>query len=312
VVIVGPCSIHDPVAALEYARRLARVAHDLDDDLYVVMRTYFEKPRTTLGWKGLINDPGMDETFLVNDGILSARQLLVDILALGLPVGGEFVDPLAAPFLADAMSWGAVGARTSQSPVHRQLASALPMPVGFKNGTGGDIGVAIDAVLAAAVPQVTLGIGDEGGAAVFDTEGNPDGHVVLRGGTGGPNFDGGTVARTRSRLAGSGLAPGVIIDASHANSGKDHREQAAVAGRVADAVAGAEPGFAGLMLESFLVPGRQSPVPGRLSAMTFGQSVTDECMGWDTTTTTLERLARAVVRRRAATSNRGPVNCGAA
>ena len=312
LVIVGPCSIHDPVAALEYAQRLSDVARDLADDLFIVMRTYFEKPRTTVGWKGLLTDPGMDETFLVNEGILAARRLLVDILAVGLPVGGEFVDPLAAPFLADAMSWGAVGARTSQSPVHRQLASALPMPIGFKNATSGDIAVAVEAARAAATPQLALGPTDDGRTAAFDTAGNPDGHVVLRGGTSGPNFDAGTVEHTRSAMDRAGLAHGVLIDASHENSGKDHLRQATVAAQVSEAVASAVPGFAGIMLESFLVAGRQNVPPDRRSALTFGQSVTDACMGWGETTATLERLAQAAASRRAVTPDRGPVACVAA
>jgi 3-deoxy-7-phosphoheptulonate synthase len=311
LVIVGPCSIHDPIAGLEYARRLANTAGGLADDLCILMRTYFEKPRSAVGWKGLINDPGMDDTFLVNQGILTSRRLLLDILALGLPAGGEFVDPLATPFLADTMSWAAIGARTSQSPLHRQLASALPMPVGFKNATNGDVAVAIDAARAAALPQVALGVTDDGLAAAFDTTGNPDTHVVLRGGSNGPNYDGATVAATSARLEGWGLSRGVIIDASHDNSGKDHRKQVAVAARVADAVARAEPGFAGIMLESFLVSGRQSIDPRQGSALTFGQSVTDACMGWDDTRSTLERLARAVRRRRQTVADRETITCGA-
>ncbi len=312
LVIVGPCSIHDPVAALDYARRLSDVAHDLADELVIVMRTYFEKPRTTVGWKGLLTDPGMDDTYLVNEGIVAARHLLMDILDMGLAVGGEFVDPLAAPFLADAMSWGSVGARTSQSPIHRQLASALPMPIGFKNATSGEVGVAIDAARAAAIPQLALSLTDEGRAATFDTAGNPDGHVVLRGGSGGPNFDAATVEHTHSTMVSAGLAGGVIIDASHDNSGKDHRKQTTVAAQVSAAVARAEPGFAGIMLESFLVAGRQSALPGRPTALTFGQSVTDACMGWEDTTATLERLARAAVMRRRAKSGRAPVTCAVA
>jgi 3-deoxy-7-phosphoheptulonate synthase len=306
---VGPCSIHDPAAAIEYARRLSDMAVELSADLCLVMRTYFEKPRTTVGWKGLISDPGMDDTFRVNEGIMTARQLLSDILSLDQPVGGEFVDPMTSPFLADAMSWGAIGARTSQSPVHRQLASGLPMPIGFKNATNGDVGVAVDAAVAAAAAQVVLGVDDNGGAAAFDTTGNPDGHIVLRGGSGGSNFDTATIALTGARLEGSGLPRRVIIDASHGNSGKDHRAQTAVAAEIAELLAGGEPGVAGLMLESFLVPGRQNVAGDANPTLIFGQSVTDACMGWDATASTLGLLADAVVRRRAAASDRGPLSC---
>ncbi len=308
LVIVGPCSIHEPAAAIEYARRLSDQAVELSGDLCIVMRTYFEKPRTTVGWKGLIGDPGMDGTFRVNDGIMTARQLLLDILSLDQPVGGEFVDPMTSPFLADAMSWGAIGARTSQSPIHRQLASGLPMPIGFKNATNGDVGVAVDAAVAAAAAQVVLGVDDDGGAAAFDTAGNPDGHVVLRGGSGGSNFDTATIALTGARLEGSGLPHRVIIDASHGNSGKDHRAQTAVAAEIAGLLAGGEPGVAGLMLESFLVPGRQNVVGDPHATLIFGQSVTDACMGWDTTASTLGLLAEAVVRRRGTASDRSALS----
>jgi 3-deoxy-7-phosphoheptulonate synthase len=300
LVIVGPCSIHDPAAGLDYAQRLADAAVAHAGELSIVMRTYFEKPRTTVGWKGLISDPGMDGTFEVNEGIMTARRLLLDILSLDQPVGGEFVDPVTAPFLADAMSWGAIGARTSQSPVHRQLASGLPMPIGFKNATNGDVNVAIDGALAAADAQMVLGTGDDGVVAAMYTTGNPAGHVVLRGGAHGSNFDGTTVARTAARLEGTGLPQRVIVDASHGNSGKDHRRQRDVVDEIAGGLPEGAPGVAGVMLESFLVPGRQDVTADGRSALTFGQSVTDACMGWEDTVTTLEVLAGAVVRRRAA------------
>ncbi len=302
LVIVGPCSIHDPVAGLEYARRLADVATALDRDLCIVMRCYFEKPRTTTGWKGLINDPGLDGTFRVGEGIETSRALLLDILSLRLPVGCEFVDPLLAPFISDAVSWGAIGARTSQSPVHRQLASGLTMPVGFKNALNGDIQVAIDAAAAVATPQIALGITDDGRAAVFETAGNGEGHVVLRGGSAGPNFGHAMIASTSNRLHDWGLPDRVIIDASHGNSGKDHRAQAAVASAIADLVGTGEPAVAGLMLESFLVPGQQRLDTGQHPMLTFGQSVTDACMGWEETASVLELLARSVVQRRRRTT----------
>ncbi len=298
LVIVGPCSIHDPAAGREYARRLADVAAAVDRDLCIVMRCYFEKPRTTTGWKGLINDPGLDGTFRVNEGIEVARALVLDVLALGLPVGSEFVDPLIAPFISDTVSWAAVGARTSQSPIHRQLASGLTMPVGFKNALDGDIQVAIDAVTAVAAPQITLGIADDGRAAVFETMGNSDGHVVLRGGSSGPNSGPTIVASTASRLRESGLPDKVVVDASHGNSGKDHRAQAAVASAIADLVAAGESGVAGVMLEGFLVAGQQQVGRGEHSTLTFGQSVTDACMGWEETATVLNLLAKSASHRR--------------
>ncbi len=297
LVVVGPCSIHDPAAGLEYAHRLADRAAALADELCIVMRAYVEKPRTVAGWKGLINDPGLDGSFRVEDGIVTARTLLMEILDLDLPVGCEFVDPLLAPFLADAISWGVIGARTVQSPVHRQLASGLAMPVGFKNSTGGDIQVAIDAAVAASAGQVALGITDNGQAAVVETAGNPHGHVVLRGGAAGPNSGWVDIADTRDRLVSSGLPDRVVVDASHGNSGKDHRAQATVATDVAALVGEGRPGIAGVMLESFLVPGRQS-IAGDRSTLTYGQSVTDACLGWEETAATLEVLAGAVAARR--------------
>jgi 3-deoxy-7-phosphoheptulonate synthase len=311
LVVVGPCSIHDPIAGLEYARRLAGVAVELAGDLCIVMRTYFEKPRTGAGWKGLVLDPGLDGSYRINEGILIARALLRDILSLDLPVGCEFVDPLLSPFLADTVSWGAIGARTSQSPVHRQLASGLPLPVGFKNSPDGDVQVAIDAVIAASLPQISLGVADDGSATVFETPGNPDGHVVLRGGTRGPNFGRADIAAARRRLEGAGLPARVVVDASHGNSGKDHRAQTAVTGALATLVEEDDPGIAGLMVESFLVAGRQPLGTGGGSALTFGQSVTDACMGWEESAETLRILARAVARRRESGSNGNAEFCAA-
>jgi 3-deoxy-7-phosphoheptulonate synthase len=298
LVVVGPCSIHDRAAALSYAERLARVADRLADQLVVVMRAYFEKPRTSVGWKGLVADPGMDDSFRVGDGLLAARALLVEILTLGLPVGCEFVDPMTTPYLADAVSWGCVGARTAESQVHRQLASGLALPVGFKNSTSGDIQVAVDAVGVAARPQLLVGIDRDGRTAAAFTDGNPDAHIVLRGGASGPNADRAGVAEAVTRLRRAGLAPQLMVDASHGNSGRDHRLQPRVAADIGERLAHGEPGITGVMLESFLRAGRQEPRGSDPSRLIFGQSVTDACMGWSTTVGVLEGLARSVDRRR--------------
>jgi 3-deoxy-7-phosphoheptulonate synthase len=298
LVIVGPCSLHDPLAGLDYARRLSSQADLFKSDLFVVMRTYFEKPRTTVGWKGLINDPDLDGSFRVNEGLSTARAFLLDVLALGLPVGCEFLDPITAEYLADAVSWGAIGARTTQSQIHRQLASGLSMPIGFKNSTEGDIQGAVDAVAAARGAQVFPGIDPDGRAAIFTTTGNPDGHVILRGSAGGPNYDEPSVTDALARLQRADLPGRVIVDASHANSGKDPRQQPQVVAEVARRLAGGEVGIVGMMLESFLVEGRQELTAGRASDLVYGQSITDGCIGWDTTVDVLDRLASAVRRRR--------------
>ena len=294
LVVVGPCSIHDPAAGLEYARRLAALVETVGDRLLVVMRAYFEKPRSTLGWKGLINDPGLDGTFDVNRGLRTARSFLLDVASLGLPVGCEFLDPITPQYLADVVTWGSIGARTAASQIHRQLVSGLAMPIGIKNGTDGDVGVAIDAARAAGAGHVLMGITQDGLAAVLRTSGNPDCHVVLRGGGGGPNHSAADVDRTLAALAKAGLPPRIVIDASHGNSGKDHVRQAAVARELAERVAAGEPGVVGVMLESFLEAGRQE-VGGE---MVFGRSVTDSCLDWDTTADLLLELADAVATRR--------------
>ena len=294
LVIVGPCSIHDPDAGLEYARRLAAHAETLSGDLRVVMRTYFEKPRTTLGWKGLINDPGLDGGFDVNRGLRLARQLLLDVSALGLPVGCEFLDPITPQFIADIVSWGSIGARTAASQTHRQLCSGLSMPIGIKNSTSGDVGDAVDGIRAAAAGHVFMGINRDGLAALVTTTGNPDCHIMLRGGASGPNYSAAHVADTLARLAAAGLPQRLLIDASHGNSGKDHTRQPAVVRDIAARLAAGERGIAGVMIESFLVAGRQDLGP----AMTRGQSVTDACVDWDTTATLLDELAAAVRARR--------------
>ncbi|MFI7466617.1 3-deoxy-7-phosphoheptulonate synthase [Nonomuraea sp. NPDC049646] len=298
LLIVGPCSVHDPEAALDYARRLAAATRDLGDALCVVMRVYFEKPRTTIGWKGLINDPDIDGGHDVQRGLRLARTVLLDVLDTGLPVGCEFLEPTSPQYIADAVTWGAIGARTPESQVHRQLTSGLSMPVGFKNATDGDVQVAIDGVKAAAHPQVFFGIDDEGRAAVVSTTGNPDCHVILRGGRTGPNYDPQSIGDALALLAKAGLPERLIIDASHGNSGKDHVRQAAVVREVAGRLAAGEKGVAGLMVESFLVPGRQEPGPAE--GLTYGQSITDACVGWEETERLLAELADAVRAGRAA------------
>ncbi len=295
LVVVGPCSIHDPAAALDYAGRLAEHAGRVAGELRIVMRTYFEKPRSTVGWKGLINDPGLDGTFDVNTGLRTARRLLLDITALGLPVGCEFLDPITPQFLADVVTWGSIGARTAASQVHRQLCSALSMPVGIKNPTDGDVQVAVDGVRAAGASHVFMGINPDGLAALITTAGNPDAHVILRGAAGGPNHDAASVAAALDLLGRAGLPQRVIVDASHGNSGKDHVRQAEVVREIAGRIAAGERGVAGVMLESFLVAGRQELGPG----MTYGRSVTDACMDWPTTAALLDALAAAVTARRA-------------
>ncbi|OZE97003.1 3-deoxy-7-phosphoheptulonate synthase [Rhodococcus sp. 15-2388-1-1a] len=298
IVVVGPCSVHDTDAALDYARRLAAKASELGDRLHIVMRVYFEKPRTTLGWKGLINDPHLDGSFDINSGLRVGRQLLLDISALGLPVGCEFLDPITPQYIADLVSYGAIGARTAASQVHRQLCSALSMPVGIKNSTEGDIQVAVDGTRAAAASHVFPGTDLDGQAALIRTVGNPDCHVILRGGVDGPNYDAESVSDTVARLRKSGLPERVVIDASHGNSRKDHNKQVDVVTDVAARVAAGEHGIVGLMLESFLVAGRQDLELGRRDDLVYGQSITDACLDWDTTATQLDALAAAVEERR--------------
>ncbi|GAB3691583.1 3-deoxy-7-phosphoheptulonate synthase [Saccharopolyspora tripterygii] len=298
LLVVGPCSVHDPEVALDYARRLAREAAEVRDQVHVVMRVYFEKPRTTLGWKGLINDPDLDGSFAVNKGLRTARRLLLDIGGLGLPVGCEFLDPIIPQFLADTVSWGAIGARTAGSQVHRQLCSALSMPVGIKNSTEGDVQVAVDATRAAAAGHVFTGITADGVAALLTTTGNADCHVILRGGTTGPNYDAATVADTLTRLRAAHLPERVLVDASHGNSDKDPERQAAVARELAERIAAGEPGIAGLMVESFIASGRQDLVPGKFHDLTYGQSITDPCLDWSTTAILIDTLAAAVETRR--------------
>lgn len=292
VVVVGPCSAHDPAAAEEYGRRLKSEADRLKDDLLIVMRVYFEKPRTTVGWKGLINDPNMDGSFSVNEGLHTARQLLLDLADIGVPAGCEFLDPILPQFITDIVTWGAIGARTTESQVHRELASGLSMPVGFKNGTGGGIQMAIDALRAAAYPHHFLSITEQGVAAIVATYGNPDCHVILRGGSAGPNYDATSVANVLDGLEKAKLPRRVMIDTSHGNSNKDYKKQPAVASAVTEQVAGGQHGIVGVLMESFLVDGRQDDPD------VFGMSVTDSCMGWEMTLPVLDELAGSVRTRR--------------
>lgn len=299
LVIVGPCSMHDPLAGVEYAGRLAEEAARHSGDLLVVMRTYFEKPRTTVGWKGLINDPHLDGSHDIATGLRVARRFLLDVTELGLPCGTEFLEPISPQYTADMISWGAIGARTSQSQIHRQLVSGLSMPVGFKHGTDGDLQAAIDGCAAAGAAQSFLGIDDHGRAALVSTAGNPDTHLILRGSGAGPNYAEAQVTAANQRLAQAGLNQRLVIDASHGNSGKSHRRQAEVAVEVAAQIASGRTAIAGVMLESFLVGGAQRlDVTGSASNhLTFGESVTDECMGWDVTATVLDQLAQAARQR---------------
>jgi 3-deoxy-7-phosphoheptulonate synthase len=296
VIVVGPCSIHDPAAALDYAHRLKTLADDLAGDLCIVMRVYFEKPRTTVGWKGLINDPRLDGSFAINEGLRRARRLLIDLAELGLPAGCEFLDPISPQFTSDLVSWGAIGARTTESQVHRELASGLSMPVGFKNGTDGGVQIAIDAVRSSAHPHRFLGVTEQGLCAIVATRGNRDCHVILRGGQSGPNHDAASVEAVATALRDAGLPPRIMVDASHGNSSKDYRRQPVVAQDIAEQVSGGQRALFGMMLESFLAEGRQDLVPGR--PLHYGQSITDACMSWEMTVPVLTDLAKAVRSRR--------------
>ncbi|MFV8816383.1 3-deoxy-7-phosphoheptulonate synthase [Haliea sp. E17] len=295
LVVVGPCSIHDPEAALDYAARLKQVAEELADDLLVVMRVYFEKPRTTVGWKGLINDPDLNNTFQINKGLHLARQLLADLADLGLPTGTEYLDLISPQYLADLVSWGAIGARTTESQTHRELASGLSCPVGFKNATDGDIQVAIDAIKSASRPHHFLSVTKQGLSAIFQTTGNEDCHIILRGGK-HPNYDMFSVDDASAMLAKAGLPARIMIDASHSNSRKIPARQIDVTRDIASQVARGNRSIFGVMLESNLEEGRQDVVPGQ--TLTYGQSITDPCIRWDDTAPLLRELAAAVRTRR--------------
>ncbi len=294
LVIVGPCSIHDPAAALEYAGRLKALRAQLDKHLLIVMRVYFEKPRTTVGWKGLINDPALDDSYDINQGLRVGRQLLLQLNDAGIPAGVEFLDILTPQYLADLVAWGAIGARTTESQLHRELASALSCPVGFKNGTEGSVKVAVDAVMSAKHPHRFLSLNAQGQIGIFETTGNEDCHVILRGGSSGTNYDAKSVDAACAALTKAGLRPQVMIDFSHANSSKQHKRQIVVGQDVGRQIAGGDDRIIGVMIESHLVEGRQDIGPD----MCYGQSITDACIHWDDTVDVLRGLAHSVEQRR--------------
>ena len=299
LVIVGPCSIHEPASALEYAARLRALAARLADELLVVMRVYFEKPRTRMGWKGLIYDPGLDGQGDIGEGLRQARHLLLECARLGVPAASEILDLVTPQYHAELLTWGAIGARTVESPLHRQMASALSAPVGFKNPTHGSVSVAIDAIHVAAQAHRFPTISLEGKATVITTTGNPDGHLVLRGSSAGPNYDAASVRVASLALQAAGLAPRLLIDCSHGNSSKEHARQSLVAADIAQQLADGSHNICGVMLESHLVEGRQDIKNGR-TGLRYGQSVTDACIGWETTVSVLLGLAKAVETRRKA------------
>ncbi len=296
LVIVGPCSIHDPKAAVEYAGRLKKLREELADDLLIVMRVYFEKPRTTVGWKGLINDPDLDNSFHINKGLRVARKVLLDLAELGMPAATEYLDLISPQYISDLVSWGAIGARTTESQGHRELASGLSCPVGFKNGTDGNMQIAIDAIGAAARPHHFMSVTKEGHSAIFSTTGNTDCHIILRGGNGKPNYDAESVERTAAQLMEAGLQPRIMIDCSHANSNKQYERQPEVGREIARQVSGGDERIFGVMIESHLVAGRQDINNGQ--PKTYGQSITDACISFDQTAPLLRELAAAVRNRR--------------
>ena len=295
LVVIGPCSVHDPEAAKEYARKLIAARDRLKDDLLIVMRVYFEKPRTTVGWKGLINDPDLDESFHINKGLQLARKLLLDINEMGLPAGTEFLDLISPQYIADLVSWGAIGARTTESQGHRELASGLSCPVGFKNGTDGTMRIAVDAIRAAARPHVFMSLTKAGHSAIFNTTGNNDTHIILRGGK-RPNYDAESVNEAAEEMEAAGLVPKLMVDCSHANSRKQHDKQIDVARDVAGQIARGDQRIIGLMIESHLVAGRQDLKPGQ--PLQYGQSITDACICWEDSLPLLDALAEAVRERR--------------
>lgn len=292
-VVIGPCSIHDPAAAMDYARRLQALAEELSDTLYIVMRVYFEKPRTTVGWKGLINDPHMDDSFKIEEGMRIGRRLLLDVLELGLPTATEALDPISPQYLHDLISWSAIGARTTESQTHREMASGLSSPVGFKNGTDGGFAVAVNALKSAAKPHRFLGVNSEGRVAVYTTRGNRYGHIVLRGGSGGPNYDSVHVKLCEEALDKAGLPRNIMIDTSHANSNKQPELQPLVVENVGNQILEGNRSIVGLMIESNLKAGNQS-IPEDLSQLEYGVSVTDGCIGWPETETALRKLREQI------------------
>jgi 3-deoxy-7-phosphoheptulonate synthase len=295
LVVIGPCSIHDPAAAVEYAKKLAPERRKHADELEILMRVYFEKPRTTVGWKGLINDPYLNGSFRINEGLRIARDLLVRINQAGVPAGCEFLDVISPQYIGDLVSWGAIGARTTESQVHRELASGLSAPVGFKNGTDGNVKIAVDALLAARQKHHFLSVHKSGQVAIVETRGNDDCHIILRGGK-SPNYDAASVQAACEHLASAGLPARLMVDCSHANAAKDYRRQGEVAADLGRQISGGERRIVGAMVESHLVEGRQDLAPGK--PLTFGQSITDGCLGWDDSVKLLEGLAGAVRKRR--------------
>jgi 3-deoxy-7-phosphoheptulonate synthase len=309
IVVIGPCSVHDSKAALDYAKRLARVRQYFDGALEIIMRVYFEKPRTTVGWKGLINDPDIDGSFQIDKGLRRARRLLADINALGLPAGCEFLDMTTPQYIADLVAWAAIGARTTESQIHRELASGLSCPVGFKNGTDGNVRIALDAVLSASQPHHFMAVTKDGRSAIAATAGNEDCHIILRGGK-APNFDATNVDAACLEAERVGARPAVMIDASHANSGKKPEKQPLVLEDIGGQIAAGDRRIVGVMIESNLVAGRQEVVAGK--PLVYGQSITDGCIDWETTAGVLERLARAVETRRTLAGRTQRVSAGAA
>ncbi len=304
LVITGPCSIHDPAVAKEYATRLKPLIDKYSDDLLIVMRVYFEKPRTTVGWKGLINDPNLDGSFEINKGLRVARQLLLDLNDMGVAAGTEYLDLVTPQYVTDLISWGAIGARTTESQVHRELASGLSCPVGFKNGTDGTIKVAIDAIGAASQPHHFLSLTKDGTSAIFATSGNPDCHIILRGGNGAPNYDAENIEKAASALTKANLPANIMVDFSHANSQKQHDRQLEVGRDIANQLSHGEKRIMGVMIESNLVAGRQDVVPGQ--DLVYGQSITDACISWEQTEPLLDLLANAAHQRRVAGRNPQP------
>ncbi|MEM7002613.1 MAG: 3-deoxy-7-phosphoheptulonate synthase [Pseudomonadota bacterium] len=298
LVVIGPCSIHDPNAALEYARRLHSEAQQYADNLLVVMRVYFEKPRTIVGWKGLINDPDLNNSFDINQGLSKARQLLLDITNIGITAGTEYLDPITPQYVSDLVTWGAIGARTTESQIHRQLASGLSSPVGFKNSTDGGVQIALDAIRSSGHSHVFLSVTKQGNSAIFSTSGNQDCHIILRGGNTGPNYDAKAVAEVSERLASAEIPTGIMVDMSHANSQKDHNRQMLVCEDLCIQIADGNTQLNGVMVESNLQAGRQD-IPADLADLNYGQSITDACIDWDDSVRVLAQLNSAVAKRNA-------------
>ena len=297
LVVVGPCSIHDPSAALEYAQLLKKSATHFQKDLLIIMRVYFEKPRTTVGWKGLINDPNLDNSFDINRGLRSARELLLQLAEMGIPAGSEFLDAISPQYLADLISWGAIGARTTESQIHRELTSGLSMPVGFKNGTSGSIQIALDAIRASSKPHHFLSVTKQGVSAIVTTSGNKTCHLILRGGKNGPNYSHPEIENVSAQLSALGLPPQIMVDCSHGNSNKDYRNQPKVASDLCQQISTGSPNIAAVMIESHLNEGQQNISDN----MTYGQSITDACINWQSTEKILEQLANAIQKRRKTT-----------